>query len=157
MDLLIGRVADFLDHLQVFPQAVILFVSRSPEYTDIRRRELKSLLAKVKSRLPSKCSLIGCIGFGIIGQKAGQLAEEIERGEGVSLLIMPRMQGISSHVFNVSCTEVRYNRNMKDRWQRSLCIPPDKKIKFALLFAKGDMSNNHLDVVGKVASGIWKV
>ena len=155
MDLMISRIADFLDNMCVFPQAAILFLSRSPEYQDIKRQEMKSLLAAVKSRLPIKCSLVGCVGAGIVGHTEGEKPEEIEMAEGVSLLIIPRIDGISTHVFNMSCTDVRYNRTVKERWERSLSIPPEKRVKFAILFAKGDTYN--LDIIGKVASGIWQV
>ena len=155
MDLLAGRITNFLENICIYPESVILFVSRSPEYCEGRRDEMKSLLAAVRLRLPKSCALIGCIGGGTVGCLEGETAEEVETSEAVCLMVMPRVEGVSAHLFNMSCTEVRHNRTFKARWEKSLKLPDDKQIKFAVLLAKGDTYN--LDIIGKVASGIWQV
>lgn len=155
MDLMIARINDFLENLRIFPAAAIIFVSRSQEYCETRRDEVRSLITSVKSRLPTSCTVVGCVGSGIIGCEEGEQPEEIEMAEGVSILIMPKVDGVSTCTFNMSCTDVRNNRSFKSRWETSLNIPADKQLKFAILFAKGDIYN--LDIIGKVASGIWQV
>lgn len=155
MNLMIARINDFLDNLYNFPAAAVIFVSRSSEFCETRRDVVRSLISSVKVRLPRNCTVIGCVGSGIVGCEEGAQPEEIESAEGVSLLIMPRVEGITTHTFNMSCTDVRNNRSFKSRWESSLNIPPGKQLKFALLFAKGDIYN--LDIIGKVASGIWQV
>jgi len=152
---MIARINDFLDNLPNFPAAAIIFVSRSSEFCETRRDEIRSLISAVKSCLPSDCRVIGCVGSGIIGCEEGRQPVEIESAEGVSLLIMPKVPGVSIHTFNMNCTDVRTNRTFKSRWESSLNVPPDKQLKFALLFAKGDIYS--LDIIGKVASGIWQV
>ncbi|KAK3751768.1 hypothetical protein QZH41_013239 [Actinostola sp. cb2023] len=155
MDLMIVRINDFLENLLFFPTAAIIFVSRSSEFSESRRDEVRSLISSVKARLPRTCTVVGCVGSGIVGCEEGSQPEEIETAEGVSLLIMPRVEGITTHTFNMSCTDVRNNRSFKSRWETSLNIPPEKQLKFAVLFAKGDIYN--LDIIGKVASGIWQI
>lgn len=155
MDLLTGCVTRFLDNISVYPEAVILFVSRSAEYSEGRRDEMKSLLASVRLVVPKNCAIIGCVGGGTVGCVEGETAEEVESSEAVCLMVMPRVEGVSAHLFHMSCTEVRHNRTFKARWQNSLKLPDDKKIKFSILLAKSDTSN--LDIIAKVASGIWQV
>lgn len=152
---MIARINEFLENLRIFPAAAIIFVSRSQEYCETRRDEVRSLITSVKSRLPRSCTVVGCVGGGIIGCEEGEQPKEIEVAEGVSILIMPKVDGISTSTFNMSCTDVRNNRSFKSRWETSLNIPADKQLKFAILFAKGDVYN--LDIIGKVASGIWQV
>jgi len=155
MEIIGRRVTDFLDELPLVPAACILIVSRSTEYSDGRREEIKTLLTLVKCRLPSSCALIGCVGAGVIGTGEGGISEEVEMAEGVSLMLMPQIEGTTAHVINLGLTEVKNNRNFKPRWEKSLKIPSDGTVKCAFLLAKGDTYN--LDVIGKVASGIWKV
>ena len=155
MEILTGHITRFLENISVYPEAVILFVSRSAEYCDSRRDEMKNLLASVKLTLPKTCALVGCIGGGTVGCLEGDNAEEVENSEAVCLMVMPRVEGVSAHLFNMSCTEVRHNRTFKARWEKSLKLPDEKQIKFAVLLAKGDTYN--LDIIGKVASGIWQV
>ena len=154
MDILGSRVREFLDELPLVPAACILLVSRSMEYFD-RRDEVKNLLNLVKSSLPSSCFLIGCVGSGIIGTGDNGVSEEVEMEEGVAVMLMPQVEGTSAHVINLGLTEVKNNRMYKNRWEKSLKFPLDGTVKCAFLFAKGDTF--HLDVIGKVASGIWKV
>ena len=155
MEIIGRRVTEFLDELPLVPAACILLVSRCTEYSDGRRDEIKNLLMLVKCRLPSSCVLIGCVGAGIIGTGEGGISEEVEMAEGVALMLMPQIEGASAHVINLGLTEVKNNRTYKSRWEKSLKVPLDGTVKCAFLLAKGD--NNNLDVIGKVASGIWKV
>ena len=155
MELIIHRIADFLDVLPLAPAACIIFVSRCSQYSSGGRDEIKSLVAAVKSRLPNSCHLIGCVGKGIIGTGEGGLSHEIEVAEGVALMLMPQVEGVSTHVINLSCTDVKNNRTFKSRWEKSLKIPSGGKVKCAFLLGKGDTDN--LEVIGKVASGIWQV
>lgn len=157
MEIIGRRVTEFLDELPLVPAACILLVSRSTEYSEGhgKRDEVKNLLTLVKSRLPSSCVLIGCVGAGIIGTGEGGVSEEVEMAEGVALMLMPQIEGTSAHVINLGLTEVKNNRNYKSRWEKSLRVPLDGTVKCAFLLAKGDAYN--LDVIGKVASGIWKV
>lgn len=155
MEILCHQVIEFLDELPSIPAACIVLVSRSTEYSDGRKDEIKNLLTQVKCRIPKSCALIGCVGAGIIGTAEGGISEEVEMAEGVALMLMPRVEGTSAHVINLGLTEVRHNRASKSRWEKSLRIPLDGSVKCAFLLAKGDTYN--LDVIGKVASGIWKV
>ncbi|EDO39315.1 predicted protein [Nematostella vectensis] len=155
MDLMIAQIVDYLDNLRIFPAAAIVFISRSAEFCEPRRDEVRTLITALKSRLPKSCNVIGCVGYGVIGCQENAPPEELEMAEAVSVLLMPRVQGVSTHLFNMSCTDVRNNRSFKSRWEKSLNIPAEKQLKFALLFAKGDIFN--LDIIGKVASGIWQI
>lgn len=154
MDILGSRVREFLDELPLVPAACILLVSRREEYFDSRRDEVKNLLNLVKGSLPSSCFLIGCVGSGIIGTSDNGVSEEVEMAEGVAVMLMPQVEGTSAHVINLGLTEVKNNRTYKNRWEKSLKLPLDGTVKCAFLFARGDTF--YLDVIGKVASGIWK-
>lgn len=155
MEILGRRIVEFLDELPLVPAACILLVSRCTEYADAKKDEIKGLVTAVKGCLPDSCALIGCVGAGIIGTGEGGFSEEVEMAEGVALLLMPQIEGVSAKVINLNITEVKNNRTFKSRWEKSLKIPSDGTVKCAFLLAKGDTYN--LDVIGKVASGIWKV
>lgn len=155
MEILGRRVVEFLDELPLVPAACILLVSRCAEYSDGKKEEIKGLVTTVKGCLPDSCALIGCVGAGIIGTGEGGFSEEVEMAEGVALMLMPQIEGVSANVINLSLTEVKNNRTFKSRWEKSLKIPSDGAVKCAFLLAKGDTYN--LDVIGKVATGIWKV
>ena len=156
MEILGRRVVEFLDELPLVPAACILLVSRCTEYAvNAKRDEIKGLVTAVKGCLPNSCPLIGCVGGGVIGTGEGGFSEEVEMAEGVALMLMPQIEGVSAEVINLNLTEVKNNRTFKSRWEKSLKIPSDGTVKCAFLLAKGDTYN--LDVIGKVASGIWKV
>ena len=157
MEILGRRIVEFLDELPLVPAACILLVSRRLEYIETPRKdEIKSLVMAVKGCLPSSCALIGSVGAGIIGTGESGFGEELEETEGVAVLLMPQIEGVSANVINLSVTEVKNNRTFKSRWEKSLRIPADGgTVKCAFLLAKGDTYN--LDVLGKVASGIWQV
>ena len=155
MEILGRRVVEFLDEIPLVPAACILLVSRCTEYADAKKDEIKGLVMAVKSCLPTSCPLIGCVGAGVIGTGEGGFSEEVEMAEGVALMLMPQIEGVSAEVINLNLTEVKNNRTFKSRWEKSLRIPTDGTVKCAFLLAKGD--TYHLDVIGKVASGIWKV
>lgn len=155
MEILGRRVVEFLDELRLVPAACILLVSRCTEYADAKKDEIKGLVTAVKGCLPNSCPLIGCVGAGVIGTGEGGFSEEVEMAEGVALMLMPQIEGVSAEVINLNLTEVKNNRTFKSRWEKSLKIPADGTVKCAFLLAKGD--TYHLDVIGKVASGIWKV
>lgn len=155
MEILGRRVVEFLDELRLVPAACILLVSRCTEYADAKKDEIKGLVTAVKGCLPNSCPLIGCVGAGVIGTGEGGFSEEVEMAEGVALMLMPQIEGVSAEVINLNLTEVKNNRTFKSRWEKSLKIPADGTVKCAFLLAKGD--TYHLDVIGKVASGIWQV
>lgn len=155
MEILGRRVVEFLDELPLVPAACILLVSRCTEYADAKKDEIKGLVTAVKGCLPNSCPLVGCVGAGVIGTGEGGFSEEVEMAEGVALMLMPQIEGVSAEVINLNLTEVKNNRTFKSRWEKSLKIPTDGTVKCAFLLAKGD--TYHLDVIGKVASGIWKV
>ena len=151
MDILGRRVRQFLCELPLVPAACILFVSRTQEYFEGRRDEVKNLLTLVKESLPRSCALIGCVGAGIIGTGNNGVSEEVEIAEGIALMLMPQIESASAHVISLGQTEIKNNRTFKSRWEKSLKIPLDGSMKCVFLLAKDD------DVIGKVASGIWNV
>ena len=155
MEILGRRVVEFLDEIPLVPAACILLVSRCTEYADAKKDEIKGLVTAVKGCLPNSCPLIGCVGAGVIGTGEGGFTEEVEMAEGVALMLMPQIEGVSAEVINLNLTEVKNNRTFKSRWEKSLRIPTDGTVKCAFLLAKGD--TYHLDVIGKVATGIWQV
>ena len=156
MEMLAQKIVEFLDELPIVPAACIVLLSRCRIHLqEGKKDEIKTLVTTVKGCLPRSCALIGSVGAGVIGTAEGGFAEELESAEGVALLLMPQVEGVSAEVINLSATEVKNNRTFKSRWEKSLRLPPDGKVKCAFLLAKGDTYN--LDVIGKTASGIWQV
>lgn len=156
MEMLGQKIVEFLDELPIVPAACIVLLSRCRIHLqEGKKDEIKTLVTTVKGCLPRSCALIGSVGAGVIGTAEGGFAEELESAEGVALLLMPQVEGVSAEVINLSATEVKNNRTFKSRWEKSLRLPPDGTVKCAFLLAKGDTYN--LDVIGKTASGIWQV
>ena len=128
-----NSVCDYLLTSLPYPQAALVYFSRSDEYM-ARRKDLKRLLRKVYSLLPQNCALIGGLAGGIIGCSCKK-SLEIEQDEGISTLILPRKPDISINQFFITMSDVSKAGKSVKKWEQLLGFSRTSDVKLILLHA----------------------
>ena len=126
-------VCDYLLTSLPYPQAALVYFSRSDEYMN-RRKDLKRLLRKVYSLLPQNCALIGGLAGGIVGCSYKK-SLEIEQDEGISTLILPRKPDVSIHQFFITMSDVSKAGKSVKKWEQLLGFSRMSDVKLILLHA----------------------
>lgn len=144
-----SQLYEFLDNVDTVPSAVILFTSGL--LAD--NHSLKSFLTKTQEKLPVSCLVVGCDAGGVIGESSAGCLEEVEQNSpAMSVLLVPKINGVNVSLFSITRQEILDNKSNKQSWKKSFGIVVNQEIKFVLLIGQHDQQQ-----MGKVVEGIKKV
>lgn len=141
-----NQVFEFLENVDSVPSAMIV-ATTSGLLRD--KKDIQSFLKKTQVKLPVNCPIVGCSGGGIIGEISKDCPEEVvgTHCKGMSVLIVPKVDGVNVHSFNFSKHEISKNKRNKQSWKNSFGSLVKQDIKFVFLMGQSDSQQGICKVV----------
>lgn len=102
-----GDLCNFIETANIYPSAVIMYMSRCEEYFPRRfSNHMRKLTKNIAISLPNSAKLFAALGGGIIGTNES-LSHEAEQCEGISSMLLPRSSEVSIHNFFFSLKDMK--------------------------------------------------